>query len=57
MLQRTTILSATGQPLDAAVCLCGRTVMVRADGHTLYNHNAQPKQRCPMSRKPFRYAG
>ena len=32
---------------------CGRTIMVRADGRSLYTHNRRPGRQCPMSRAPI----
>ena len=37
--------------LPHAVCPgCGRTIMVRADGRSLYGHTRAPRQPCPMGR-------
>lgn len=54
-LQRTTVPAWDGTPLPAAVCLCGRTVMIRADGKSLYTHNCEPRTQCPMSRQPVEF--
>lgn len=50
---RTTTPSWNGSPLPAGICPeCSKTVMVRADGRSLYTHNKAPKAKCPMSRQP-----
>lgn len=47
-------VSWSGNPLPAAYCPeCGKGVMLRSDGKSLYTHNRAPRQQCPMSRQPI----